>query len=119
MITEQVIQSLYAIILMEIGLLLLVLLIMLIDLKKSIDSIHKLMNKAVFLGDSAVDNAADIATELKTNLTSFSGITSVIGNISEIVSSWNSSSKSKDSEEVDDLGEALSKVVPKKKRRII
>lgn len=115
MITDQVIQSLYAIILMEIGLLLLVLLLMLIDVKKSVDSLHKLINKAVHLGDIAVDTA----TELKTNLTSFSGITSAIGNISEIVSSWKSSSKSQNVDEADDLGEALSKVVPKKKKRII
>lgn len=115
MITEQIIQSLYAIILMEIGLLLLVLLIMLIDVKKSIDLIHKLINKAVHLGDIAVDSA----TELKTNLTSISGITSAIGTISEIVSSWKSGSKSQNVDESDDLGEALSKVVPKKKKRII
>jgi hypothetical protein len=123
MITDQVIQSLYAIILMEIGLLLLVLLLMVIDLKKSIDAIHKLTNKAVHLGNNAVDNAADVATdittELKTNLTTISGITSVIGNISAIVSSWKGSPKSQDLDETDDLGEALSKVVPKKKRRII
>lgn len=115
MITDQVILSLYAIILIEIGLLLLVLLMMVIDLKKSIDAIHKLIDKALHLGDVAVDTA----TELKSNLTSISGITSVIGNISEIVSSWKGSPKSQDLDETDDLGDALSKVVPKKKRRII
>jgi hypothetical protein len=115
MITEQVIQSLYAIILMEIGLLLLVLLIMLLDVKKSIDAIRNLIDKALHLGDLAVDTA----TELKTNLTSISGITSAIGNISEIVSSWKNSSKSQSSDENDDLGVALSKVIPKKKKRIL
>jgi hypothetical protein len=115
MITEQVILSLYAIILIEIGLLLLVLLIMLLDVKKSIDAIRNLIDKALHLGDLAVDTA----TELKTNLTSISGITSAIGNISDIVSSWKSSSKSQNVDEADDLGEALSKVVPKKKKRII
>jgi hypothetical protein len=115
MITEQVIQSLYAIILMEIGLLLLVLLIMLLDVKKSIDAIRNLIDKALHLGDLAVDTA----TELKTNLTSISGITSAIGNISDIVSSWKNSSKSQNSDENDDLGVALSKVIPKKKKRII
>jgi hypothetical protein len=115
MITEQVILSLYAIILIEIGLLLLVLLIMLLDVKKSIDAVRNLIDKALHLGDLAVDTA----TELKTNLTSISGITSAIGNISDIVSSWKSSSKSQNVDEADDLGEALSKVVPKKKKRII
>ncbi len=115
MITEQVILSLYAIILIEIGLLLLVLLIMLLDVKKSIDAIRNLIDKALHLGDVAVDTA----TELKSNLTSISGITSVIGNISEIVASWNHSSKSTVTDEGDDLGEALSKVIPKKKKRII
>ena len=115
MITEQVILSLYAIILMEIGLLLLVLLIMFLDVKKSIDAIRNLIDKALHLGDLAVDTA----TELKTNLTSISGITSAIGNISKIVSSWKSSSQSQNADENDDLGVALSKVVPKKKKRII
>lgn len=116
MITEQIILSLYAIILMEIGLLLLVLLIMVLDIKKSIDAVRNLIDKALHLGDLAVNTAE----ELKSNLVSVSGITTAIGNISKIVSSsWKNSSKSQGTDESDDLGAALIKVVPKKKKRII
>jgi hypothetical protein len=115
MITEQIILSLYAIILMEIGLLLLVLLIMVLDIKKSIDAVRNLIDKALHLGDLAVNTAE----ELKSNLVSVSGITTAIGNISKIVSSWKNSSKSQGTDESDDLGAALIKVFPKKKKRII
>lgn len=122
MITEQTLLSIYAVLLLELGLLLLILILIVLDIKNTVDSVRRLINKFVKLGHITVDSAE----EIKSKLTSFSGITSIIGNVPKIISvikTWNDNSKPKDSykedSEIDDLGEALDKVVPKKKRRII
>jgi predicted PurR-regulated permease PerM len=123
MITEEIILSIYAVLLLEVGLLLLLLILIVVNIKSTIDSIRQVIHKFVKLGNMTADTAED----LKSKLTSLSGIYSTVNKITDIFSSFsNLSNKSKevDSEvlnkEEDDLEKALSKVsAPKKKRRII
>lgn len=121
MITEQIILSLYAVLLLEVGLLLLIIILIVLDIKNTVDSIRQLINKFVKLGHITVDTAE----EFKSKLTSLSGLTSIIGGIPTIISllqKWNNKSTDQNTnqeEDEDDLNEALSKVTPKKKRRII
>ncbi len=124
MITEELLLSIYAVLLLEVGLLLLILILIVLDIKNTVDSIRQVINKFVKLGHITVDTAE----ELKSKLTSLSGLTSVLGGLPTIISTiqnWSDKSKSKDNnnyteeEENDDLGEVLAKVTPKKKKRII
>jgi predicted PurR-regulated permease PerM len=121
MITEQIILSLYAVLLLEVGLLLLIIILIVLDIKNTVDSVKNLVNKFVKLGHITVDTAE----EFKSKLTSLSGLTSIIGGIPTIISllqKWNNKSTEQNTEqkeEEDDLNEALSNVTPKKKRRII
>lgn len=120
MINEQLILSIYAIILVEIGILLLLLILVIIDIKNTVDSFRSLVNKFLKLGHFTLDTAE----ELKHKLTSLSTFTSVFGNaptiwsfIKKIVDK--SSDSDKESGNKDELGEALSKVNNNKKRRIV
>jgi|688.fasta_scaffold09405_14 hypothetical protein len=122
MITEELLLSIYAVLLLEVGLLLMILILIVLDIKNTVDSVRQLINKFVKLGHITLDTAE----EFKSKLTSLSGITTMIGglpNIISIIQGWNNRSqvqdKTKEETEVDDLGEVLSKVVPKKKKRII
>ena len=121
MITEQIISNLYAVLLLEIGLLLLVIILIVLDIKNTLDSVKNLINKFVKLGHITVDTAE----EFKSKVTSLSGLSSVIGGIPTIISllqKWNNKSTeqtTEQKEDEDDLNEALSKVTPKKKRIII
>lgn len=121
MITEQIILSLYAVLLLEVGLLLLIIILIVLDIKNTVDSIRQLINKFIKLGHITVDTAE----EFKSKLTSLSGLSSVIGGIPTIISllqKLNNKSTEHNTEQEkddDDLGEALSRVPPKKKRRII
>lgn len=119
MINEQLILSIYAIILVEIGILLLLLILVVVDIKNTVDSFRGLINKFLKLGHFT----ADTAEELKTKLTSLSTLTSVVGNAPTIWSFIKKIvDKSSDSDKeagTDELGEALSKVSTTRKRRII
>ncbi|MGA1047845.1 MAG: hypothetical protein ACO3UU_07530 [Minisyncoccia bacterium] len=122
MITEQTLLSIYAVLLVELGLLLMLLIIIVLDIKNTVDSVRRLINKFVKLGHITVDSAE----EIKSKLTSFSGVTSIVSKIPAIISlvkTWNNKSQVQDDtqedNDIDDLGEALNKVTPKKKRRII
>lgn len=119
MINEQVILSIYAIILVEIGILLLLLILVIVDIKNTIDSVRNLVNKFVKLGNFTVDGVE----ELKTKLTSLSTLTSFLGDVpavwtflKKIVDRGIYSDKESSS---DELGKVLSKVSSNKKRRII
>lgn len=120
MINEQLILSIYAIILVEIGILLLLLILVIIDIKNTVDSFRNLVNKFLKLGHFTVDTAE----ELKHKLTSLSTFTSMVGSaptvwsfIKKVVDK--SADSDKESDNKDELGEALSKVTTTKKRRII
>ncbi len=121
MITEQLLLSIYAVLLLEVGLLLLILILIVLDIKNTLDSIRQVINKFIKLGHIT----ADTADELKSKLTSFSGLSSILGGLPTIIStiqSWSDRAKPKSNnkeEDNDDLGEVLSKVVTKKKKRII
>ena len=122
MITEQTLLSIYAILLVELGLLLMILITIVLDIKNTVDSVRRLINKFVKLGHITVDSAE----EMKSKLTSFSGLTSIVSRIPAIISlvkTWNNKSQVQDDtqedSDIDDLGEALNQVTPKKKRRII
>jgi hypothetical protein len=119
MITEELLLSIYAVLLLEVGLLLLILILIVLDIKNIVDSIRQVINKFVKLGHITVDTAEDF----KSKLTSLSGLTSVLSGLPTIIStiqSWGDRVKSKEEkEENDDLGDVLSKVSPKKRKRII
>jgi hypothetical protein len=121
MITEELLLSIYAVLLLEVGLLLLILILIVLDIKNTVDSIKQVINKFVKLGHIT----ADTAEEFKSKITSLSGLTSVLGGLPAIISivqNWSDRTKPKEEEqkeEDDDLGEVLSKVSPKKRKRII
>lgn len=121
MITEQIILSLYAVLLLEVGLLLLIIILIVLDIKNTVDSVKNLVNKFVKLGHITVDTAE----EFKSKFTSLSGLTSVISNVPTIISllqKWSDRGKdpkTAQEEDEDYLDEALSKVTPKKKKRIV
>lgn len=119
MITEQVILSIYAIILIEIGLLLLILILMVWDLKNTIDSVRNLINKFIGLGNTTLD----AAEELKSKLTSLSTITGLFGSLPVIITSIKNIINNKKDEaqnlNSDDLGDAISKASSNKRKRII
>lgn len=118
MITQEIILAIYAIILVELGLLLLILLLMVMDLRNSLDSIRKLIHRFVDLGHMTVDTAE----ELKSNLTSLSTLTSAISGITDFITSLrnkNKPSSRHDDTAEDDLDDVLQKIVPKKKKRVI
>lgn len=121
MITEELLLSIYAVLLLEVGLLLLILILIVLDIKNTVDSIRQVINKFVKLGHITVDTAE----ELKSKLTSLSGLTSVLGGLPTIISiiqNWSDRAQPKEEQkedENDDLGEVLAKVSPKKRKRII
>lgn len=121
MITEELLLSIYAVLLLEVGLLLLILILIVLDIKNTVDSIKQVINKFVKLGHIT----ADAAEEFKSKLTSLSGLTSILGGLPTIISiiqNWSDKSQPKEEQkedEEDDLGEVLAKVSPKKRKRII
>lgn len=121
MITEQIILSIYAVLLLEVGLLLLILILIVVHIKNTIDSIRKVIDKFVKLGNMT----ADTAENLKNQISSLSGFTSLFSSIPEIISFFQNFNNKFEKEnlnknEDDDLKNALSKVnVTNKKRRII
>lgn len=119
MITEQIILGIYIVLLAELAFILLIFILIILNIKRSLDSIHNLIQKFVGLGNITIETAE----ELKSKLKSLSGITSILGSIPDIIAvfrDWNDKFQTRDKEEEkDDLGEALAKVSPKKKRRII
>lgn len=122
MITEELLLSIYAVLLLEVGLLLLILILIVLDIKNTVDSVKQVINKFIKLGHITADTAED----LKSKITSLSGLTSILSGLPtfiSIIQNWGDKNKSKDDykeeEEHDDLGEVLSKVSPKKRKRII
>lgn len=121
MITEELLLSIYAVLLLEVGLLLLILILIVLDIKNTVDSVRQVVNKFVKLGHIT----ADTAEEFKSKINSLSGLTSILSGLPTVISiiqNWGDKNKSKEEEkkeEHDDLGEALSKVSPKKRKRII
>lgn len=122
MTADQILMSVYIIILVEIGILILVLLIMLIEIKASIDKVRSLIDRAVHLGDITVSAAENV----KSSLGSASGIMSVLKNVPDIMSIFSTirsgvSSPPKNAPDTDEdvLSETLRQSVPKKKKRII
>ena len=106
MITEQTLLSIYAILLVELGLLLMILITIVLDIKNTVDSVRRLINKFVKLGHITVDSAE----EMKSKLTSFSGLTSIVSRIPAIISlvkTWNNKSQVQDDtqedSDIDDL----------------
>ncbi len=122
MTADQILMSVYIIILVEIGILILVLLIMLIEIKESVDKVRRLIDRAVHLGDITVGAAENV----KSSLGSASGIMSALKSVPDIMSMFShirsgmtSSPKNAPDTDEDVLSETLRQSVPKKKKRII
>jgi len=121
MITEQIILGIYIVLLLEVAFLLLVLVLIVWDIRRSFNSVYKLINKFTELGHITIKTAEEFGSKLN----SLSNLSSIIGVIPEIVNlfrNWSGNSlKDKDIDKDEaDLEQALSRVaVPKKKRRII
>jgi hypothetical protein len=121
MITEQIILGIYIVLLLEVAFLLFTVILIVWNIKRSVDSVYKLINKFTELGHITIQTAES----LKDKFNSLSNISSVVRFIPEIINLIknlsNNSSVDKNLDEVDDdLGKALSKVSsPKKKKRII
>lgn len=122
MTADQILMSVYIIILVEIGILILVLLIMLIEIKESVDKVRGLINRAIHLGDMTVGAAENVKSSLGSAsgvMTALKSVPDIMSMISNIRSGMTSSQKNTTNNDEDILSETLRQSVPKKKKRII
>lgn len=99
MITEQMLLSIYAILLVEIGLIFLIVLIILIDIKQSIDKVQRLVNRATNMADGILATVEFGEKQLR-ELVSFTGVfQSILNSVKPYVSWMSSSSSSTPSDE--------------------
>jgi hypothetical protein len=112
MVSEQLLLSIYAILLIEIGLIFLIVIIILLDIKKTLDKLRNIVDKTLNLGNIAVSTVE--------NMQEYFQSVSSLGQFVSFFSSLFSKKITKQGEdtEVDILSQTLQSI-PKKKKRII